>query len=89
MVRSQRQPCAPILRHYNTAHNIFEHLDSNPWFYSVHSYYAEMGEDTIATSSYGLKYTSAVQKSNFFGTQFHPEKSSHNGKQLIQNFLKL
>ncbi|MDF1697231.1 MAG: imidazole glycerol phosphate synthase subunit HisH [Saprospiraceae bacterium] len=69
--------------------SLFKGLDENPWFYSVHSYYAEIGDSTIATSSYGEVYTSAVQHSNFYGTQFHPEKSSSNGKILINNFLEL
>lgn len=68
---------------------LFRGLSALPWFYSVHSYYAELGESTISTSNYGIKYSSAVQKNNFYGTQFHPEKSSINGNLLLQNFIEL
>lgn len=70
-------------------HKIFVGLKSTPWFYSVHSYYAEIGKHTISTSQYGLEYTSTVNKNNFFGTQYHPEKSSINGKILLKNFIEL
>lgn len=70
-------------------HKIFSGLDSAPWFYSVHSYYAEKGQYTISTSKYGLEYTSTVNKDNFFGTQYHPEKSSANGNLLLKNFIEL
>jgi len=68
---------------------IFAGLETTPWFYAVHSYYAEIGPHTISTSSYGLKYTSAIKKDNFYGTQFHPEKSSSNGHLLLKNFIEL
>lgn len=68
---------------------IFDGLDRDPWFYSVHSYYAEVGEYTISTSNYGLEFSSSVRKNNFFGTQFHPEKSSSNGNLLLKNFIEL
>jgi len=70
-------------------HPLFLGLDSDPWFYGVHSYYAELGEDSISTSKYGVEYTSTVNKNNFFGTQYHPEKSSSNGNTLLKNFIKL
>ena len=68
---------------------LFKDLGQSPWFYAVHSYYAKTGEYTAATSTYGVEYCSAVQKDNFFGTQFHPEKSSSNGHQLLKNFIEL
>ena len=71
------------------SNDLFLGLESDPWFYSVHSYYAEVGKYTISTSRYGKEYTSTLQKDNFFGTQYHPEKSSTNGKLLLQNFLEL
>ena len=70
-------------------HDIFSGLDSAPWFYSVHSYYAKVGKYTISTSKYGFEYSSSVHKNNFFGTQFHPEKSSTNGNLLLKNFIEL
>ncbi|MEM9545895.1 MAG: imidazole glycerol phosphate synthase subunit HisH [Bacteroidota bacterium] len=68
---------------------LFSDLEESPWFYAVHSYYARKGENTIATSTYGVEYCSAVQKDNFYGAQFHPEKSSSNGHQLLKNFIEL
>ena len=55
----------------------------------VHSFYAPVVEDTIATTTYGLPYSSALAKNNFYGTQFHPEKSSAVGEQILKNFLEL
>lgn len=69
--------------------NLFEGLKKDPYMYLVHSYYAELCEDTIAQTVYGIPYSSALHKDNFYGVQFHPEKSSTDGALLIQNFLKL
>jgi len=55
----------------------------------VHSFYAEKIENTIATTNYGLEYASALQKDNFFGVQFHPEKSGKTGEKILGNFLKI
>lgn len=57
--------------------------------YLVHSYYAPLVTETSATSTYGIRYTVAIQKDNFFGVQFHPEKSSKAGQQLLENFIYL
>ena len=57
--------------------------------YLVHSYYAEKCTEMIATTNYELEYASALQKDNFYGVQFHPEKSSNAGEQLLENFLNL
>lgn len=70
-------------------HPLFSGLDQSAWFYAVHSYYAAVGHTTISTSVYGNKYSSAIQKENFYGVQFHPEKSSKNGQIILQNFMKL
>lgn len=70
-------------------HPLFAGLDQGPWFYSIHSYYAEVGDYTLSTSSYGIEYSSTVRKNNFYGTQYHPEKSSNNGHIVLKNFLKL
>lgn len=63
-------------------------LDTNPHFYFLHSYYFECNDtkNIIAATDYGIEFTSAVNKGNIFGTQFHPEKSHHNGVQLLKNF---
>jgi len=59
------------------------------YIYMVHSYYVPRCKDTIATSTYDLSYSAALHKDNFYGTQFHPEKSSSVGEQLLKNFLAL
>ncbi|MEK8179110.1 imidazole glycerol phosphate synthase subunit HisH [Flavobacterium buctense] len=58
-------------------------------FYFVHSYYAEIGKETSAICKYILPFSASMQKDNFYATQFHPEKSSSVGEQLLLNFLKL
>ncbi len=67
---------------------LFENLSSD-FIYQVHSYYAPMYKETIATCNYGVTYSAALQKDNFYGTQFHPEKSGAYGAQILKNFLKL
>ena len=57
--------------------------------YLVHSFYAPLCKETIATTDYELEYSSALEKDNFFGTQFHPEKSGDVGEQILNNFLNL
>ena len=66
---------------------LFEGLTTEANMYFVHSYYAEVGEETVGTSDYLIPFTSALQKDNFYGVQFHPEKSANEGKRLIENFL--
>ncbi|MBI4931057.1 MAG: imidazole glycerol phosphate synthase subunit HisH [Bacteroidetes bacterium] len=68
---------------------VFEGIKENEYMYFVHGYYAEKGNHTIATTNYILEYSSALQKNNFYGVQFHPEKSSEAGQKLLENFLKL
>ncbi|MFN8393081.1 MAG: imidazole glycerol phosphate synthase subunit HisH [Bacteroidia bacterium] len=57
--------------------------------YYVHSYYAEVGDETSAICEYLVPFSAAIQKNNFYGVQFHPEKSAEVGEKLIENFLKL
>lgn len=57
--------------------------------YFVHTYFAEICEDTIAETSYILPFSSAMQRNNFYATQFHPEKSASIGEQILKNFLAL
>lgn len=57
------------------------------YFYFVHSYYCPIGENTTATTDYGIEFTSAIAKGNIYGTQFHPEKSGKTGLKVIENFL--
>lgn len=68
---------------------LFDSINENTHMYLVHSYYAPVVPETLATTTYGTTYSVAVQKDNFFGVQFHPEKSSQAGQQLLQNFLQI
>lgn len=68
---------------------LFEGLPHEEWFYFVHSYYVPKSSFTIATCNYGVEFTAAVQHKNFWGVQFHPEKSGEKGLQLLKNFIEL
>ena len=70
-------------------HPLFTGTPSNTFFYYVHSYYAETGPDTIATSDYILPFSAAIHKNNFYAIQAHPEKSGKDGQIVLQNFLEL
>ena len=72
----------------NLNSKLFQNVKED-FVYLVHSYYAPICEDTIATCSYGVNYSAALQKDNFYGTQFHPEKSSEVGERILRNFLSL
>ena len=74
---------------YNLKTPLFEGIKENEFMYLVHSYYASLSENTIATTNYELEYSTALQLDNFFGVQFHPEKSGVFGAQILKNFLKL
>ena len=69
--------------------DLFLDIPENAYIYLVHSYYAPLGKETIATSDYGLAYSSAMQRDNFYGVQFHPEKSSSVGAKILKNFIDL
>lgn len=71
----------------NLKTNLFMGLKNNAYMYLVHSYYAELCDDTIAQTNYGVTYSSALKKDNFYGVQFHPEKSSWEGEKVLSNFL--
>lgn len=69
--------------------SLFNGVAENSFVYFVHGYYAAIGNDTIATTDYVQPYSSALHKANFYGVQFHPEKSAGVGEQIIRNFLAL
>jgi glutamine amidotransferase len=69
--------------------NLFKGVNEESYAYFVHGYYAALGKHTIATTNYVQPYSSALQKDNFYGVQFHPEKSAKVGERIIQNFLEL
>ena len=69
--------------------DLFKGLPENLYVYFVHGYYAELGENTIAKAEYGLQYSAALNKNNFYATQFHPEKSGSVGETILRNFIEL
>ena len=69
--------------------DLFKGVAENSFTYFVHGYYAALGAHTIATTQYIQPYSSALHKDNFYGVQFHPEKSAKVGEQIIQNFLNI
>jgi glutamine amidotransferase len=68
---------------------LFENIDANRYFYLVHSYYAIPNKDMVGACNYDVLFAAALAKDNFYGTQFHPEKSGAVGANLLQNFLAL
>jgi len=68
---------------------LFTNLSPNDDVYFVHSYYAELNSGTVAVCNYIKPFSAALQKNNFYATQFHPEKSSGVGAELLKNFLEL
>lgn len=68
---------------------LFKDVSEQAFIYMVHSYYAPVTDQTIAVCDYGISYSAAFAKANFYGTQFHPEKSSSTGEQILKNFLEL
>jgi len=73
----------------NLKSGLFKNIPDKEYIYLVHSYYASVCKETIAESDYELRYSAALGKDNFYGTQFHPEKSSTIGARILHNFLKL
>jgi imidazole glycerol-phosphate synthase subunit HisH len=69
--------------------NLFKNVDNNSFCYFVHGYYASIGGHTIASTDYIQPYSSALRKNNFYGVQFHPEKSATTGEQILKNFIDL
>jgi glutamine amidotransferase len=74
---------------YDLQSPLFQGINEGEFMYLVHSFYAPLTEKTISTTSYNQKYSSALKHNNFYGVQFHPEKSGILGEKLIQNFLNL
>ena len=68
---------------------LFEGLEDGEFVYFVHSYAASVCEDTIAVSDNGRKFSAAMRKGNFYGAQFHPEKSGDVGERILRNFMNL
>lgn len=74
---------------YNLKTPLFNKVPENAYMYFVHSYYVELGNETIGITDYGVEYSSALNKNNFYAVQYHPEKSSDVGQLILENFIKL
>ena len=72
---------------FNLRSSLLEGIKENDFMYFVHSYYAVLSEDTIATAEYILPYSAALHKDNFYGVQFHTEKSADAGGKILSNFI--
>tara|TARA_Y100001980_G_C14463014_1_gene244563 strand:+ start:196 stop:777 length:582 start_codon:yes stop_codon:yes gene_type:complete len=72
----------------HNAEGLFEGITQDCYMYLVHSYFVPITPNTIAQTNYAGAYSVTVQKDNFYGVQFHPEKSSKDGLRLLENFLK-
>ncbi len=70
-------------------HPLFKGLEEESYVYYVHSYYCEVGTETVVETDYIQPYSASLQKDNFYAVQFHPEKSGKVGEQIIKNFLEL
>lgn len=74
---------------FNLKSELLSGLNENEFMYFVHSFYVPLASETIATANYGINYSAALQKNNFYGCQFHPEKSGDKGGLILKNFLEL
>jgi glutamine amidotransferase len=74
---------------YHLSSSLFEGVKEDSFVYYVHSYYAEVGKETVATTNYILPYSAVIRKENFYGVQFHTEKSAEVGDRILLNFLNL
>ena len=73
----------------NLKSNLFSEEIEKQYVYFVHSFFADLGEHTAATCNYILPFSAALQKDNFYATQFHPEKSGSLGANILENFINL
>jgi glutamine amidotransferase len=76
-------------RAYDLKGPLFRGIGEGAWLYFVHSYYAPLCEQSAAVTSYGIPFSAALWHDNFFGCQFHPEKSGERGIEILKNFLEL
>ncbi|WP_301923977.1 imidazole glycerol phosphate synthase subunit HisH [Ferruginibacter sp.] len=68
---------------------LFNELPEQSFMYTVHSYYAALSDETVATTEYILPFSAALQKNNFYAVQFHPEKSGTAGETILKNFIQI
>ncbi len=69
--------------------SLYDSIKESSHIYYVHSFAAEVCAETIATTEYGVKFSASLNRDNFYGTQFHPEKSGSVGEAILNNFLKI
>jgi glutamine amidotransferase len=74
---------------FNLKSDLFQSIEEESYMYLVHSYYVPNHKNSIANSSYGIEYTVALHQDNFYGVQFHPEKSGKVGEKVLKNFISL
>ena len=74
---------------YNLKSPLMKNVNENSYCYFVHSYYASIGNHTIATTDYTKPFSAALNKNNFYGVQFHTEKSADSGEQILKNFITI
>lgn len=74
---------------YNYSSSLLENVHPDAYVYYVHSYYATLGKETVATTEYIVPFSAVIQKDNFYGVQFHTEKSAEVGEKILLNFLNI
>jgi len=74
---------------WNLKTNLFKGIEEKSFMYFVHSFYVPENEYSIANSDYGINFSAAINKDNFYACQFHPEKSGNIGQQILKNFLDI
>ena len=74
---------------YRNEQKLFDGIENESYFYYANSYFVPVNENTIANSFHGDEFSAAIQKNNFYGVQFHPEKSGEAGIRLLKNFIEL
>lgn len=74
---------------YDLKTALFKNVEDSSFCYFVHGYYAGLGSGTVARTDYIQSYSSGLHKNNFYGVQFHPEKSAATGEQILKNFIQL
>jgi glutamine amidotransferase len=72
---------------YDLKSDLFKNIREKSFIYNVHSFYAEDSEYTIGKCNYGIEYAAAIKKDNFYGVQFHTEKSAAIGDKILKNFI--